>query len=259
MQVHVTDYYYIRISHYTILLIPEIHLRQIVKTCLSVWHKFRRFKWSRWGFDWRTLVMQPVGASMKKKTATHPLGGESSLASPGQSFQFKVKYYSLNCIMVSFPMKGGRVEEQRRAAPCKQDSITPLNLWPQTTHSHLWISSGLDVSVHVRIARSCVESMLCRNAMGGGSWPTKLPTKTCPATFETCRHSPVLSSSTITSVTGIRLCFWSNNIISVLQTLWNILQKRSLARFFESLFNHITYVVAYNIMEYEMWNSILRA
>lgn len=33
------------------------------------------------------------------------LYNSGSLASPGQSFQFKVKHYGLNCIMVSFPTK----------------------------------------------------------------------------------------------------------------------------------------------------------
>ena len=59
----------------------------------------------------RSSPFPPVGTPHTPEAGTaarnrhRRCDSRSSLASPGQSFQFKVKHYGLNCIMVSFPMK----------------------------------------------------------------------------------------------------------------------------------------------------------
>lgn len=132
----------------------------------------------------------------------------------GQSFQFKVKYYGLNCIMVSFPTRrqaGRREEQQRRAAPCKQDSITPLNLRPQRqqrtrirtrkrirTHNRKTNERDRMTQPHVPLTSfRCNRSSLLLLPFFF-SYPSspfsfhdamKLATKTCRSTPGTCEHS----------------------------------------------------------------------
>lgn len=55
----------------------------------------------------RTFILLLVGTAAQESPhhRLRALYSSGSLASPGQSFQFKVKHYGLNCIMVSFPTK----------------------------------------------------------------------------------------------------------------------------------------------------------
>lgn len=56
----------------------------------------------------RTFILLLLVGTAAQESPHHRLRAlysSGSLASPGQSFQFKVKHYGLNCIMVSFPTK----------------------------------------------------------------------------------------------------------------------------------------------------------